>query len=256
MWLGFPYLTVLVGVFALLAIREFYGLAPDLARYRGLPLIGGLYTLLFLVGGQFADPWYQYSPGIAFATLVFVAVPWLMAGREKTGRVTMIPFMVLGPVYVGFLLSHGLALRELDGGAGYARDWLLFTVLVTFATDTGAFFTGKAVGRHLMVPAVSPGKTWEGAIGGFVLATGVAAGLGALLDLDAAVWQAALVGVAVGAMAQLGDLAESRIKRAAGVKDAGSILPGHGGVLDRLDSIVFTLPVVYYLVALVLKPSA
>ena len=246
----------MVAIVALLAIREFYGLLPDLATYQGLTVIGVLYTLLFLVGGQFADPWYQYSPGIAFATLVFISVPWFMARQGRNGRVTMIPFVVAGPVYVGFLLSHGLALRELDGGADYARDWLLFALLVTFASDTGAFFTGKAVGRHPLAPTVSPGKTREGAVGGFALAVGVAAGLGALLDLGTPVWQAALVGVAVGALAQLGDLVESRLKRASGVKDAGSILPGHGGMLDRLDSIVFTLPVVYYLVALVLKPSA
>ena len=255
MWLGFPYLTILIGVVALLAVREFYGLAPELAAYRGLSPMGILYTMLFLVGGQFADPWYQYSPGIAFAALVFIGVPWLMARKGRNGRVAMVPFMVAGPVYVGFLLSHGLALRELDGGADYARDWLLFALLVTIATDTGAFFTGKAVGLHPMAPAVSPGKTWEGAVGGFIWSAGVAAGLGALLDLGTSVWQAALVGTAVGAMAQLGDLAESRIKRASGVKDTGTILPGHGGLLDRLDSIVFTLPVVYYLVALVLKPS-
>ena len=256
MWLGFPYLAILVGAVALLAVREFYGLVPELAAYRGLSLIGILYTLLFLVGGQLADPWHQYSPGIAFAALVFIAVPWLMARMGRNGRVSMVPFVVAGPVYVGFLLSHGLALRELDGGADYARDWLLFALLVTFAADTGAFLTGKAVGRRRMAPAVSPGKTWEGAAGGFVWSVATAAGLGALLQLGTAVWQAALVGIAVGAMAQLGDLAESQIKRASGVKDTGTILPGHGGLLDRLeDSIVFTLPVVYYLVALVLKPS-
>ena len=254
-WLGFPYLTILVGAVAVLALREFYGLAPGLAAYRGLTFVGILYTLLFLVGGQFADPWHQYSPGIAFAALVFIAGPWLMARRGRNGRVAMVPFLVAGPVYVGFLLSHGLALRELDGGADYARDWLLFALLVTFASDTGAFLTGRAVGRHRMAPSVSPGKTWEGAAGGFLWSAGAAAGLGALLQLGAPVWQAALVGVAVGAMAQLGDLAESRIKRASGVKDTGALLPGHGGLLDRLDSIVFTLPVVYYLVALVLKPS-
>ena len=251
MWLGFPYLVILTGVIAVLALREFYGLAPGLADYRGLLPIGFLYMLLFLVGGQFADPWHYYAPGIAFATLVFVAVPWLMARRSGSDRLKLAPFLVGGPVYVGFLLSHGLALRELDGG----RDWLLFALLTTFATDTGALFTGKAVGRHPLAPAISPGKTWEGAVGGLAGAVGAAAGLAALLDLGTPVWRAALVGVAVGAAAQLGDLAESRLKRASGVKDAGGILPGHGGLLDRLDSIVFTLPLVYYLVALVLKPS-
>jgi phosphatidate cytidylyltransferase len=156
---------------------------------------------------------------------------------------------------VGFLLAHALALRQLDGGADQGRDWLLFALLVTFATDTGAFFTGRAVGRHRMAPTVSPGKTWEGAFGGFACAVGVALALEPLLGLEVPLWQAALIGAAVGLLAQAGDLAESRLKRAARVKDTGGILPGHGGVLDRLDSIVFTVPVVYYLVALVLEPS-
>ncbi len=218
-------------------------------------LAAALWTVLFMAGGQTSDRWYQYSPHLLLGAGVVLALPWLLLDRNRRAAPAGWAYTVGGPACLGFLLAHSLMLRELDGGADSSRDWLIFAVLVTFATDTGAYFTGKGMGRHAMAPSISPNKTWEGAIGGFIWAVGTASALGALLSLSVPVWQAALVGAAIGVVAQLGDLAESRVKRASGVKDAGGIVPGHGGVLDRLDSIVFSLPLVYYLVALVFKPS-
>ncbi len=218
--------------------------------------LGGLWTILFIVTGQLAGQWYDYAPHVLLGAGLLIALPWLILNRNRDGALAAWTYAVGGPVYLGFLLAHALMLRELEGGAdNFGRDWLLFALVVTFATDTGAFFTGRMVGRHPMAPSISPNKTWEGAVGGFVWAVGIAVGLGVPLQLSVPLWQAALMGAVIGVFAQLGDLAESRLKRATGVKDAGSILPGHGGFLDRLDSIVFTLPVVYYLVALVLKSS-
>jgi phosphatidate cytidylyltransferase len=137
-----------------------------------------------------------------------------------------------------------LLLRELEHSG---RDWLLFALLVTFATDTGAFLIGRRWGQHKMCPAISPQKTWEGAAGGLVLAVLASVGLGVLLDPGLARWQQALIGATVGVVAQLGDLSESTLKRVSQVKDAGSIIPGHGGVLDRLDSLLFSIPFVFYL---------
>ena len=253
-WVGFPWLTVLVAVVALLGLREFYRMAPGL-DVPVILLVGALWTTLFIVSGQLADRWYEYAPHVLLGVGVPVGLPWLILNRNRGEALATWTSAIAGPVYVGFFLAHALMLRQLDGGADSSRDWLLFTILVIFATDTGAFFTGRAAGRHLMAPSISPGKTWEGAIGGFAAAVGIALAVGALLELPVPVWQQLLMGATVGVVAQMGDLVESRFKRATGVKDAGGILPGHGGVLDRLDSIVFTLPVVYYLVALVLKPS-
>ncbi len=157
-------------------------------------------------------------------------------------------FLLLGPVYVGFLLGHGLALRDLEGGVdNLGRSWLLFSMLVVFACDTGAYAVGRLVGRHRMAPRVSPNKTWEGAAGGFAASVGAALLVGVVFELAAPVWQQALIGAVASVAAQVGDLAESVLKRAANVKDSGSIMPGHGGILDRLDSILFALPAVYYL---------
>ena len=148
---------------------------------------------------------------------------------------------------MGFLLAHALTLHELGNGAELGRDWLLFALLVTFSTDSGAFFVGRALGRHQMAPNVSPSKTWEGAAGGLVLALVVALALGIGLDLSLPRWQLATIGATVGVVSQLGDLVESKLKRLSNVRDAGSLIPGHGGILDRLDSILFSIPTVYYL---------
>ena len=182
-------------------------------------------------------------------------------------------FMILSPVYIGFLLGHGLAMRDLSGGDGESgRAWLLFTLIVVFACDTGAFAVGRLVGRHRMAPRLSPNKTWEGAAGGLAASVGAALLVGLAFDLALPVWhraligsvsipgpafylspvvmpvwQQALIGAVASVAAQIGDLFESALKRAANVKDSGSIMPGHGGILDRMDSILFALPAVFYM---------
>jgi len=150
-----------------------------------------------------------------------------------------------GIIYIGWMLSHFIPLRGLEGG----RDWVLFALFATFAADTSAFFAGRLWGSHSLASAISPGKTWEGAIGGFLGAIAAALILIAILpSLSIPYWQGIVLGALVGIFAQLGDLSESMLKRSAGVKDAGKLIPGHGGILDRLDSIVFTVVVVYYYV--------
>ena len=153
--------------------------------------------------------------------------------------------MVIAPAaYVGGLLFYAPLLRGLEQGL----EWVALLLVITFATDTCAFFGGKALGRHRLAPSISPGKTVEGAGGGLAGAMGASALAAWALGLDVATPAAVALGAAAGVAGQLGDLAESRMKRIAGVKDSGSLFPGHGGMLDRVDSIVFNLPVVYYFV--------
>ena len=251
-WLGFPWLTILVATAAILGLREFYGIAPGIWRPT-IFLVGALWTVAFIIAGQLSSEGFRFGPHIVLGTWLIISVFSLLVRRSPRGLVSW-AYSVAGPIYLGFLLAHALLLREAGSTDDFGRDWVLFALLVTFATDTGAYLTGRALGRHPMAPSISPGKTWEGAIGGFAWAVGIAVGLGALLQLSTPLWQEVLLGGIVGVVSQLGDLAESRLKRATGVKDTGALLPGHGGILDRLDSIVFTVPVVYYLVELVLKP--
>ena len=128
----------------------------------------------------------------------------------------------------------------------YGRDWVLLALFATFAVDTTAYFIGRAWGRHKMAPTISPGKTWEGAVGGLAGAIVAVIALALLLDIDISYSEMVILGFLIAVFAQLGDLAESKLKRSMGVKEAGNLIPGHGGILDRLDSIVFTGVVVYY----------
>ncbi|NMC28150.1 MAG: phosphatidate cytidylyltransferase [Syntrophomonadaceae bacterium] len=148
-----------------------------------------------------------------------------------------------GAIYCGFTLSFALIMRE----AGQPWLYLLLALLLTWSSDVGGYAFGRLWGRNKLAPALSPSKTWEGALGAviFSISTAMLFGL-ALSQLALVWWQAALIGFVASLAAQIGDLWESSIKRWAGVKDAGRILPGHGGVLDRFDSLMLVLPVMYY----------
>ncbi len=145
-------------------------------------------------------------------------------------------------LYFGYLAAHFVLLRELPDG----REWLFLAVLSVWVADTGAYFLGRAVGRHRLAAAVSPGKTWEGAFGQLVTGFAAVAALNAALGLDRGVEHVVALGVIVPVAALLGDLAESALKRALAVKDASGLVPGHGGIADRLDSLLFAAPVVYW----------
>ena len=132
--------------------------------------------------------------------------------------------------------------------------WLLLGILTVYAADTGAYAVGRRFGRHPMAPGISPGKSWEGAAGGMAGAVIAAVVLGLLFPVRLQIWQLAGIGVILGIVSPLGDLLESKIKRRAGVKDSGGLFPGHGGMLDRLDSLLPSLMVVY-LLALLLAPQ-
>ena len=124
---------------------------------------------------------------------------------------------------------------------------LLLTILTVYAADTGAYAVGRLIGRHRMAPDISPGKTWEGTAGGMVASVVAAVVLGVLFPLQIQIWQAALIGVILGAVSPAGDLLESKAKRFADAKDSGSLFPGHGGMLDRLDSLLPAVAIVYIL---------
>jgi phosphatidate cytidylyltransferase len=147
-------------------------------------------------------------------------------------------------LWVGWLGLHLLLLRRIAQGGG----WLLLLLLGVFATDTGAYAVGRLLGRHKLAPRVSPAKTVEGALGGLVCSVLACVALDYLLDLPRKPILIAGLGLALGLAAELGDLAESAVKRRLGVKDMGQLVPGHGGVLDRLDSVLFAGAVVYYIV--------
>ncbi len=160
-----------------------------------------------------------------------------LAGNE--GGVWLLPDIV-GPV-----LSRELTVLTETG-----CWWLLLAILTVYAADTGAYAAGRLLGRHRMAPTISPGKTWEGTAGGMLFAVIGAVVLGVIFPLRLEIWHLAIIGVILGAVSPIGDLLESKLKRLADAKDSGNLFPGHGGMLDRLDSLLPSLIVVYILAAL------
>lgn len=189
------------------------------------------------------------APGVEMMAVVFAAAVYAVAREGLSARrrpLLVAGTVVLGIVYVAGLLSHLVLLRGADGNGLMLT---LVAVVGTWLTDTGAFFVGRALGGRRLVPALSPNKTVSGAVGGWVagfIGVLVTAVFAAAVPLDRALALAA----ATPAAAQLGDLLESAVKREAGVKDSGRLLPGHGGVLDRFDSLMLVAPTVYYLTIL------
>ena len=160
---------------------------------------------------------------------------------EWMGQIYGFLGMTTGVIYFGLLLNHFVALRNLPAGL----QWLLLGLLLTWITDTGAYFSGRGLGKHKLWPRHSPKKTWEGAIGGWLVGTAAGALLGPWL-VGQSPWAGAALGGLVCLVAPFGDLAESMVKRQMGAKDSGHLIPGHGGMWDRIDSLLFVIPVVYY----------
>ncbi|TET37418.1 MAG: CDP-archaeol synthase [Dehalococcoidia bacterium] len=242
---AYPAFSLLVAAAAALGAVEFYGIL-GLSRRHPLTIFGLIWVLLFILVAHFEG---AYTAPLLTSAVVFSLV-WLLLRSPVEGASINWVWTLAGIIYIGFMLSHFIPLRGLEvEGLEVGRDWVLLAVLATFAADTSAFFAGRLWGSHSLAPAISPGKTWEGAIGGFLGAIAASLILIAILPtLSIPYWQVIVLGALIGVFAQLGDLSESMLKRSAAVKDAGKLVPGHGGILDRLDSIVFTVVVVYYYV--------
>ncbi len=260
-WFGEPWFTSLVAIFGVLAAFEFYRLGSS-AKASPVTYIGLLFTLLFIISRNpdllsrlttNLDPT-LISPLILAAAMV-LTLTWILLRRKKDGAIASWAWTMAGILYVGWLLGHVVSLRGLTDG----RSWVFFILLATVASDTAAFFIGRAIGRHKLAPQISPNKTWEGAIAGVVGATVFSLlftptklfGLSNAIHIQGLSYgEAILLGALVSVFGQLGDLTESLLKRNAKVKDSGNLLPGHGGILDRLDSIIFAGVVVYYFAVL------
>lgn len=223
---------------AILAGREFQRMVTR-GGHRPLHALQFGLTAFFVLGATFLTPGLILS-GLVLALIASLA--WQVAPREYSEEAFVDwALSLVGALYVGLLCSHFVMLRNLPGGLG----WTLLALFSVWICDSCAYLSGKAWGRHPFFPRISPKKTWEGALAGWVGGAGSALVIGALLGLPAAL--GLTLGLAISLTATFGDLAESLIKRSVGVKDSGGLLPGHGGILDRIDSLLFVGAVVYYL---------
>jgi phosphatidate cytidylyltransferase len=278
------YFYAFVLLIALLAIKEVYALARAKGAYPqvgGGMALGALLVTVFahfkvrslVIGGLLERGIHVPFPSMAQSLLIvyLVALPLVMTielFRGREGALLNIATTLFGASYVGLFLGSLVGLRELfipedfpvytyfpvqgtavpDESAVLLYRWGGYTVIVLFASiwicDSAAYFAGRAFGRHKLFVRVSPNKTWEGAAAGFLAALGIFQIARIVLPYMSVV-DALVCGVIVGVCGQIGDLAESLLKRDAEVKDSSSLIPGHGGVLDRFDSLLFVAPLIF-----------
>ncbi len=235
--------AVLRGQWELYAM--FAGVGVRAGRGAGLGL-GALLVLAFAAGGA-ARPWLvPLVLTVAVGGCLAMGLrPVARGGLDSAG----VALTLLGICYCAWLLGHAIWLRALPAGPGLT----LLVLGVTWCGETAAYFVGRRWGRRRLAPRISPAKTVEGAAA--QLAVSLAAALVAAPLLPLPPLHALAIGVLLGVVGQLGDLAESFLKRSAATKDASDLLPGHGGLLDRLDSLLFNVPALYYYVHLFASPS-
>jgi phosphatidate cytidylyltransferase len=257
--------TLLVAIIFGLLIHEFETMVR---RVGHRPLFGFSYAaLLVTLGAGVLQIWGRWAETIITA-IVVLPLLGIIFRRDHRGALTDWALTIAISLYVALPAVHFILLRDLPGPLFSFLDeidrtggwqthadtlttlglgWYLLAQCVTWLTDVGAYIAGRRFGRHKLAPAISPGKSVEGAIGGLVLGALTAMLCVFAFGLPLAPPLAALVGIALSGLGQLGDLAESLLKRQVGVKDSGSLIPGHGGVFDRLDSLLIVATATYYL---------
>ncbi len=246
-WAGSYWFTGAVALVAALGALEMCGLAR---RWGDRPVVvlavpgaAGLVGAGHLLGSMEGS---DQIAALVVSAAVLLSVTLVICRHGSGSMLSGLAVTAAAALYTGGLLLHAPLLRALDNG----MEWVLLLLLTTFANDTASLFVGRLVGRRRLAPAISPSKTIEGSVGGILGALAVSVAAFHVLGIDATVAEALAVGLLIAVVGQLGDLVESRLKRQAGADSSGLLLPGHGGLLDRLDSIVFNLAVVYHLAVL------
>lgn len=240
-WLGGWWTALALGALVVLGQREYFQMVREKGFLPAEAICLGL-TILLLVIQQV----YPESGSVAFVLAgTILCISFLF--RSGTATIADMATSLLGLFYTGFLPTYLLRLRALDQGVFF----LLLTFGCIWASDIGAFFFGKMFGRTRLSPQISPRKTVEGAV--FGTGASIAVGLAGAFLMHWYLWPltGALFGLLVGLTGLLGDLTESLMKRDAGLKDSGNLIPGHGGIMDRADSYIFTAPVAYYFLSAV-----
>jgi len=236
-WIGGCVFALVVGAAALLATWEFFQLMEK-GGFKPLWPMGLALTLLLVLNAFLPNLRLLYP---ALTAWLIITTVWQLFRRTSSPVVDW-ALTLIGGLYIGWFISHFISLRSLPQG----YTWVMLTFLITWAGDSGAYFAGLKWGKRPFWPRLSPKKTWEGTIGGWV--AGVLAAIILGLVGGVALPHSLALGVIVATITPFGDLAISMVKRQVGVKDSGTLFPGHGGMLDRLDSLLFAVVGVYYYV--------
>lgn len=259
-----------------------YWLMAGVVAIAAIICLGELYTT-FVHGGYRPQKWVGVASALAVLASVALrpiengvdVLPPTLTAIIVVGLVATLPhahkeqtlanwaLTLAGALYIGWLFSYLISLRGIETplrpyllaalGLPSGVAWVFGVMAVTWLQDTFAYFVGRRFGRTKLAPNLSPKKTWEGAAGGLLGAVVGAIASIYVFCLPIEIWQAVVLGLVGGVAGPLGDLAESMVKRQVGLKDAGNLIPGHGGLLDRSDSLLFTAPVLYYTILLIIR---
>ena len=235
--------AIFICIVCILALVEYFRIAfnkSESSNSFSFQILAYVFGLMIILAAYINS--FDIIFGLIILNLIIAGLISLRYFKTNPSVVELIAKQVLGIIYIPLFLSCMVLIRNDDDGIA----WIFFLLTLVFAGDTGAFYVGRLFGRHKLCPAVSPGKTIEGAIGG------LAATLGAGLVFMNCFLKSLPLGpgilffLSIGVVGQVGDLFESELKRYADMKDSGSILPGHGGILDRIDALLFAAPVAYF----------
>ncbi len=234
--------SLFIGIAAVIALKEYYGIVYNRtgpAVFSAIPLAGFI-TCPLIVGAAYSTS-FQIITSIIAINLLITGLISLSRYKSDPSVQDTITKQALGIIYIPLFLSYLVLIHTGDDG----DTWLLFLLILVFMGDTGAYYIGKAIGRNKLCPSISPGKTIEGAVGGLLLSVGAGLLFRYIFLPHLPLGLSILFFICIGIVAPAGDLFESVLKRAGGVKDSGTILPGHGGILDRIDALLFAAPVSY-----------
>lgn len=238
LWLGDVWYTALIYLLAIGSLFEYIRM-----RKSSWSIPTGIVGFLFLLT-SLSIPLTTFSIILSVWITVFLLLFITVASKNRV-TIEDVGFLLIGLVYISLGFYFMKAVR-LESGL----EWTLLTVALVWGTDTGAYFSGRLFGRHKLWPAISPKKTIEGAAGGTILAIVIAILFYYVGNTIQQLSHAIIIGLVIAIVAQLGDFIESAIKRTYNVKDSGRILPGHGGFLDRFDSMIAVFPVMYFMITM------
>jgi len=237
MYLPPVFFLVLMMAVTFIGQFEFYTLFGVGRKYRVIGLVAGL-GVLYYIYRDGAPP-----DDYVMVFFIVIALLRLFGKRDPQGATREVAYTLTGLVYVPFLLGYQIKLRE------FGPHWIIYLDACVWGADSLAYYMGKSLGRRKLYREVSPNKTVEGAYGSVIGAIAVSLLFNRLLSVGLTLKQAVVVGGVIGVVSIVGDLVESMFKRDSGIKDSGSIIPGHGGILDKIDGIVFVSPVLYWIVS-------